>query len=149
MSNLDDERVPDDDVNGPMADAAMTVSEEELVLGTRWHPSARVRLVKHIVTETQMIEVEVSREELRIEREPAEGADGPAAEPEPWQPFEIILSREEVVAVQKRVVASDRVTVHKDLVTEQRRVETDLRHEEVVVEERPAPGSFGRSLFRR
>lgn len=148
MSNFDEREPVGQDTSGPMTDTAMTVSEEELVLGTTWRASGRVRLVKHIVTETQTFEVDVSREELRVEREVADGTGAPpVGEPEPWQPLEIILMREEVVEVQKRVVPADRVTVYKDIVTEQRRIQTELRHEEVVVEEESAPGSSGRSML--
>src|SRR4051812_34487672 len=58
------------------ADDAMTRSEEELrIVGTETRPRERVRLRKYKVTEYVTMKVPVTREEVRLERQPVEGAE--------------------------------------------------------------------------
>ncbi|SHN88345.1 conserved domain-containing protein, partial [Geodermatophilus obscurus] len=72
------------DVSGPTTDEAMTRSEERLNVGTRTEETGRARLRKYVVTENVTETVPVSREEVRVEREPITDAnvgnalDGPA-----------------------------------------------------------------------
>jgi len=66
--------------------------------GTQVRPHERVRLKKYVVTEHVTKTVPVSREEVRVEREPASpgqeaGETGPVTEGED----EIVLRREEPV----------------------------------------------------
>ena len=63
------------DTSGPTTDDAMTRSEEELRVGRTQRESGRARLVKHVVTENVTQTVPVSREEVRIEREPITDAN--------------------------------------------------------------------------
>ena len=63
------------DVSGPETDDAMTRSEEELRVGTTQREAGRVRLKKYIVTEDVSTTVPVSREEVRLEREPITDAN--------------------------------------------------------------------------
>lgn len=119
---------------GAEGGTVITRSEEELRVGRTWRPRERVRLHKRVVTETRTYTVELRREELVIEREPAAGteavqAEGGAAD----GPLEIVLHEEEVV-VEKRVVPRERVRVHKERITEDRPITADLRREEVDVE---------------
>ena len=48
----------------------MTRSEERLNVGTRTEETGRGRLRKYVVTEQQSVQVPVTREEVRLEREP-------------------------------------------------------------------------------
>ena len=72
------------DTSGPTTDNAMTRSEERLNVGTRSEEVGRARLRKYVVTENVTETVPVSREEVRVEREPITDAnignamDGPA-----------------------------------------------------------------------
>jgi stress response protein YsnF len=66
------DRAGEDDADGD-APAAMTRSEEELIVGTRRRVSGRVRLKKYVVTEHVQKTVPVQREEVRVEYEPEEG----------------------------------------------------------------------------
>ena len=72
------------DTSGPTTDDAMTRSEERLNVGTRSEEVGRARLRKYVVTENVTETVPVSREEVRVEREPITDAnvgnamDGPA-----------------------------------------------------------------------
>ena len=48
----------------------MTRSEEQLRVGTERYETGRARLRKYVVTEQQQVTVPVTREEVRVEREP-------------------------------------------------------------------------------
>jgi uncharacterized protein (TIGR02271 family) len=114
-------------------DSAMTRSEEQLRVGTEKVETGRARLRKYVVTETETRTVPVTREELRVEREPITDAnvgqalDGPAiSEAE----HEVVLTAERPV-VQKEAVPVERVRLDKEAVTEQVQVTEDVRKEQI------------------
>ena len=130
-----------DDVSGPETDNAMTRSEEELRVGTRQVETGRVRLRKYIVSDQVQTSVPVSREEVRVEREPISDANVEAAMGGPElseEEHEVTLRAEEPV-VDKTVVPKERVRLDKDTIAEERTVSDDVRREEIDVEggERP------------
>ena len=124
------------DTSGPTTDDAMTRSEERLNVGTQRVESGRVRLRKHVVTERQTVNVPVSHEEVRIEREPITDANrgdalsGPDLSDEE---HEVVLTEERPV-VEKETVPVERVRLETERVTEQRQVTEDVRHEEIETE---------------
>ena len=63
------------DTSGPTTDDAMTRSEERLNVGTESREAGRARLRKYVVTEQEQVTVPVTREEVRIEREPITDAN--------------------------------------------------------------------------
>src|SRR3712207_3701069 len=83
----------------------MTRSEERLNVGTRSEEVGRARLRKYVVTENVSETVPVSREEVRVEREPITDAnvgnamDGPAISEEE---HEVTLRAERPVAEKER-----------------------------------------------
>jgi len=121
------------DTSGPPTDDAMTRSEEELRVGTTQRETGRARLRKHVVTEMVTKTVPVSREEVRIEREPitdanrGQATDGPDISEEE---HEVVLHEEEPV-VEKRVVAKERVNLGKETVTEDQEVSEEVRKEQI------------------
>jgi uncharacterized protein (TIGR02271 family) len=121
------------DTSGPTTDNAMTRSEERLNVGTRSEEVGRARLRKYVVTENVTETVPVSREEVRIEREPITDAnignamDGPAISEEE---HEVTLHAERPV-VEKEAVPVERVRLDKDTVTEHETVTEGLRKEEI------------------
>jgi uncharacterized protein (TIGR02271 family) len=121
VTDLNDHGTVGHDTSGPTTDDAMTRSEERLHVGTERVATGRARLRKYIVTEQQTVTVPVSREEVRIEREPiTEGnidnaLGGPALSEEE---HEVILTEERPV-VAKETVPVERVRLDKDVVTEQ------------------------------
>ncbi|MGY1710747.1 DUF2382 domain-containing protein [Geodermatophilus sp. SYSU D00758] len=121
------------DTSGPTTDDAMTRSEERLAVGTRTEEVGRARLRKHVVTESVTETVPVSREEVRVEREPITDAnvgnalDGPAISEEE---HEVTLHAERPV-VEKEAVPVERVRLDTETVTEQERVSADVRKEEI------------------
>ncbi|MDP9391102.1 MAG: PRC and DUF2382 domain-containing protein [Actinomycetota bacterium] len=124
------------DTSGPTTDDAMTLSEERLNVGTRSEEVGRARLRKYVVTENVTETVPVSREEVRIEREPVTDAnignamDGPAISEEE---HEVTLHAERPV-VEKEAVPVERIRLDKETVTEQATVTEGLRKEEVDVD---------------
>ena len=124
------------DTSGPTTDAAMTRSEERLNVGTRSEEIGRARLRKYVVTENATETVPVSREEVRVEREPITDAnvgaamDGPAISEEEHE----VTLRAERPVVEKEAVPVERVRLDKETVTDTETVSADLRKEEIEVE---------------
>src|SRR5215203_145239 len=124
------------DTSGPTTDDAMTRSEERLNVGTRSEEVGRARLRKHVVTENVTETVPVSREEVRLEREPITDANidkamsGPAISEEE---HEVVLHAETPV-VEKEAVPVERVRLDKTTVTDETQVSEGLRKEEIEVE---------------
>jgi uncharacterized protein (TIGR02271 family) len=124
------------DVSGPETDNAMTRSEEEVRVGTTQREVGRARLRKYIVSENVSETVPVTREEVRVEREPITEANMGNATSGPElseEEHEVTLRAEEPV-VEKRVVPKERVRLDRDQVTEQETVSADVRKEEVEIE---------------
>jgi uncharacterized protein (TIGR02271 family) len=125
------------DTSGPETDSAMTRSEEQLHVGTERVQTGRARLRKYIVTEEQTVTVPVTREEVRLEREPitdknvGDALDGPELSEEE---HEVTLSEERVV-VDKETVPVERVRLDTDTVTEQQRVDEEVRKERIELDD--------------
>ena len=125
------------DASGPNTDSAMTRSEEQLHVGTQKVQTGRARLRKYIVTEEQNETVPVTREEVRLEREPITDAnvgqamDGPDLSEEE---HEVVLSEERVV-VDKETVPVERVRLDTETVTEDQRVSEEVRKEQIELDE--------------
>jgi uncharacterized protein (TIGR02271 family) len=125
------------DTSGPTTDDAMTRSEEELRVGTQTREAGRVRLRKHVTTETQQVTVPVQREEVRVEREPITDANledatsGPAISEEEHE----VTLREEEVVVEKRAVPKERVRLDTETVTDERQVSEEVRKEQIQVDD--------------
>ena len=121
------------DTSGPTTDSAMTRSEERLNVGTEKAATGRARLRKHVVTENVSTTVPVSREEVRLEREPITDAnvgdakDGPALSDEE---HEVVLNEERPV-VDKETVPVERVRLDKETVTENETVSDTVKKEEI------------------
>jgi uncharacterized protein (TIGR02271 family) len=121
------------DTSGPTTDDAMTLSEERLRVGTQTREAGRARLRKYVVTENVTQTVPVSREEVRLEREPITDANrdramaGPAISEEE---HEVVL-REERPVVEKDAVPVERVRLDTETVTDQVTVNEELRKEQI------------------
>jgi uncharacterized protein (TIGR02271 family) len=124
------------DTSGPTTDDAMTRSEEHLVAGTHTEQAGTARLRKYVVTEQQSVTVPVSREEVRLEREPITDAnagqalDGPAISEEE---HEVTLTAERPV-VTTEAVPVERVRLNKETVTDQETVAGEVRKEQIELE---------------
>ena len=124
------------DTSGPNTDRAMTRSEEELRVGTTTREKGKARLRKWVETEQVTQSVPVSREQVRVEREPITEAnvdqalDGPAISEEE---HEVTIYEDEVVT-SKQAVPKERVRLDKEVVTDEQTVSEDLRKERIEVE---------------
>jgi uncharacterized protein (TIGR02271 family) len=118
-------------------DDAMTRSEEELrVQGKQRAETGRARLRKYVVTEQQQVTVPVTREEVRVEREPITEAnrdkalDGPEISDGEFE----IVTHEERPVVTTETVPKERIRLSTDTVTEQETVSGEVRKERIDVE---------------
>jgi uncharacterized protein (TIGR02271 family) len=131
--DADEGRAVGRDTSGPTTDEAMTRSEERVNVDTRAEEVGRARLRKYVVTENVTETVPVSREEVRVEREPITDAnvgdamEGPAiSEGE----HEVTLHAERPV-VDKEAVPVERVRLDTETVTDQEQVSETVRKEQV------------------
>jgi uncharacterized protein (TIGR02271 family) len=107
----------------------LTLSEEQLSVGTRQVEAGEAAVRKTVETEHVRKTVPVQREEVVVERRPISGDrtdDVDIREDE----IRVPLMAEEVV-VEKRAVPTEELVIQKRVVTEQREVEADLRKERV------------------
>jgi len=125
------------DASGPNTDDAMTRSEEHLVAGTEQIEAGRARLRKYVVTETQRVDVPVSHEEVRLEREPITDANRDAA----YSGGEITDEEHELTLRAERPVVStetepvERVRLGKETVTGRETVSGEVRKEQVELDD--------------
>ncbi|TRW47045.1 DUF2382 domain-containing protein [Georgenia yuyongxinii] len=110
-------------------DASVVRSEERVDVGTRRREAGTVRLRKYVVTENVTKTVPVTREEVRVEREPVSAGDRVSGEIGD-DVAEVTLHEDEVV-VDKETVPVEKVSLDKDVVTEQREVTEQVRKEQV------------------
>ncbi|WP_422115199.1 DUF2382 domain-containing protein [Brachybacterium sp. UNK5269] len=109
----------------------VTLHEERAHVGTEKVETGRVRLRKHVVTDTKQVEVPVQREEVVLEREPADGRTGGTLTDDE---VEVTLTEERPV-VTKETVATENVSLGKRAVTDTETVQTDVAREEVEIED--------------
>jgi uncharacterized protein (TIGR02271 family) len=121
------------DTSGPTTDDAMTRSEEQLNVGTERREAGRARLRKYVVSENVTQTVPVSREEVRIEREPITDANrgdalsGPDISEEEHE----VTIHEERPVVEKETVPVERVRLDKETVTDHETVSEEVRKEQI------------------
>jgi uncharacterized protein (TIGR02271 family) len=132
-SNSRDHGTRGHDTSGPTTDDAMTRSEERLRVGAREEEAGRARLRKYVVTENVTQTVPVSREEVRVEREPITDKNVGAARSGPnisEEEHEVVLHQERPV-VEKEAVPVERVRLGTETVTDQETVSEDVRKEQI------------------
>jgi len=125
------------DTSGPNTDEAMTRSEEHLRVGTEQVEAGRARLRKYVVTEEQSVQVPVTREEVRVEREPitdANRGDALSGAAITEEEHEVVLHAERPV-VQTEAVPVERVRLGTETVTEERTVTGEVRKEQIDVDD--------------
>jgi uncharacterized protein (TIGR02271 family) len=125
-------RAPMADVAGRVVDEErITLSEEELVVGTRTVSAGEVRVEKRVETEQVRQSIPVTRDDVSVERRPL----APGSSLERWEDEEglhIPLVEEELV-IEKRLVAREELLIRKRRVTEEQVVEETLRKERAEV----------------
>ncbi len=121
------------DTSGRNTDDAMTLSEEQVQVGTQRREAGKARLRKYVVTENVSKTVPVSREEVRVEREPitdANRGDATSGADISEEEHEVTL-HEEVPVVQKETVPTERVRLDTETVRDEVTVNEEVRKEEV------------------
>ena len=121
------------DTSGRTTDDAMTRSEERVKVGTRQEEAGRARLRKYVTTENVTQTVPVSREEVRVEREPITDRNVGAARSGPdisEEEHEVVLHEERPV-VEKEAVPVERVRLGTETVTDQETVSGEVRKEQI------------------
>ncbi|GAA2855009.1 PRC and DUF2382 domain-containing protein [Streptosporangium fragile] len=121
---------------GTTSGDAMTRSEEHLRAGTETHTTGRARLRKYVVTDEEQVTVPVTREEVRIEREPITEAnlDQAMSGPEITESEHEVTLHEERPVVTTETVPVEQVRMTKDEVTENQTVSGQVRKERIDVE---------------
>jgi uncharacterized protein (TIGR02271 family) len=117
--------------------------EENVAVGKREVDAGTVTIRKVVKTETVNQPVELRRETISIDRQPASGtasADQSKAFTE--QQFTIQLHNEEPV-VEKRVVQTGQVVASKQATTQQTTVQREIRKEDVAIDKGNAQVSQG------
>jgi uncharacterized protein (TIGR02271 family) len=125
------------DTSGPTTDEAMTRSEEQLRVGTEKVEAGRARLRKYVVTEQQSVQVPVSREEVRVEREPltdANRGDALSGADITEEEHEVVLHEERPV-VATEAVPVERVRLGTETVTDEQTVSGEVRKEQVELDD--------------
>lgn len=117
-------------------DDAMTLSEERVNVGTERRETGKVRLRKYVVTENVTKTVPVTREEVRLEREPiSEGNVGDALSgPDISEAEHTVTLHEERPVVDKETVPVERVRLETDTVVDEVAVNEEVRKERVETE---------------
>jgi uncharacterized protein (TIGR02271 family) len=142
-TDVDRDRVGHD-TSGPETDDAMTLSEERVQAGTETVQTGKARLRKYVTTETQQVSVPVTREEVRLEREPITDANRDAAYSGPAiteEEHEVTLHAERPV-VATEAVPVERVRLGTETVTDTETVSADVRKEQVELDDET--GTAGR-----
>jgi uncharacterized protein (TIGR02271 family) len=129
------------DVRGHARDAyergqarRLTLSEEQLAVGTREVAAGEVSLRKHVDTNRVEQEVELLREEVTIERRPLSADSDVGNRSIGEEEIRVPVMREEAV-VEKRAVPIEEVVVNKKAVSDTETVRADLRKERLDVDE--------------
>ena len=134
------------DTSGPNTDDAMTRSEEHLQVGTEKVEAGRARLRKYVVTEQQSVQVPVSREEVRVEREPitdANRGDALSGADITEEEHEVVLTEERPV-VTTEAVPVERVRLGTETVTDRETVTGEVRKEQVELDDDTTTGARNR-----
>jgi len=121
------------DTSGPTTDNAMTRSEQQLNVGTEQVEAGRARLRKYIVEENVATTVPVTREQVRVEREPITDANvGQALSGQELseEEHEVVLTEERAV-VNKETVPVERVRLDTETVTENVQVNETVAKEQI------------------
>jgi len=118
--------------------------EESVAVGKREVDAGTVTIKKVVKTETVNQPVELRRETISIDRQPASGTASSADQSKAFtdQQYTIQLKNEEPV-VEKRIVQSGQVVASKQATTQQTTVQREIRKEDVSIDKGNAQASGG------
>lgn len=107
--------------------------EEQLNVGTERVDTGRVRLRKHVVSDTETVNVPVEREEVHVTREPVREGEGVGRIGDGDEEVSVQLHEERPV-VEKETVAKERVGLDTETHRGTEQVSEEVRKEQVEVE---------------
>jgi uncharacterized protein (TIGR02271 family) len=107
--------------------------EEDLRVSTRQREAGGMRVRKRVRTDRERLAVPKKRQEVRVERVPAE--EGAPSEPEIGDDEIRIPVVEEEIVIEKRPVVKEEIRLRKEVVEEEEIVEEDVRKEEIDIED--------------
>ena len=127
---------------GTAGEQDVVAHEEHLRTGDQAErrETGRVRLRKHVVTDTETVDVPVRREEVHVQRESIDpnSAEARAGAEEAFTADgeeTVVTTYEERPVVQKETVATERVSLDKETTESTERVQGEVRKEEIEVDE--------------
>lgn len=130
---------------GTAGDVRVPVREEELEVGKRRVEEGRVHIHKDVVEEPETVNVELQREQVRVERVPFSGdRTGTGGDAFTERDIDVPVMGEEAV-IEKRVQGVEEVRIHKDVRSESERVTDTVRKERVTVDGADDQGSISGS----
>lgn len=113
-------------------DDGLVLSEEQLRTGVSREETGRIRVVKHVDTDTFSQQVPREVQHADLEREPVREGDSGQVETLPDGSLSVPVFEEQLF-VEKRLVVRERVIVRKRTVVEQQEVTAQLRSERVEI----------------
>jgi uncharacterized protein (TIGR02271 family) len=119
---------------GASEQVRIPIAEEELDVQKHRRKAGEVEVRKQVVTEHKEVSVPVTREEVHVERVPAERGAERSGDARLEGGSVSIPLHEEEVEVRKRPVVREEVRVSKTARQEERRADADVRREEADVE---------------
>jgi uncharacterized protein (TIGR02271 family) len=111
-------------------ESAVVRSEERLDVGTQREEYGTARIRKYTTTEQESVSVPVTREEVRVIREPIDNPASVKGEPFTDAEREVTLHEDQIV-VEKRSVPVERVRLGVEEVTDQKTVQEAVRKEHI------------------
>jgi uncharacterized protein (TIGR02271 family) len=117
---------------GDEGSARMTLAEEQLVVGKREAQAGEVSLRKSVDTEHVRESVDLSREEVTIDRRPL-AADSMTDATIREDTLRVPVMEEQAV-VEKRLVPTEEIIIRKRMVQDEQTVEADLRRERLTID---------------
>ncbi len=115
----------------------ITLAEEQLNVGKRQVSGGEAEIRKTVDTRHVQEQVDVTRDEVTVERRPITDASQLDAQPLGEGEIRIPVMEERLV-VEKRMVPVEQIIVRKTQVTDQQTVEADLRRERLEVDDASA-----------
>ena len=115
-------------------DGEMIRSEEQLDVNKERVATGEARLRKYVVTDSETVEVPVTREEVRVERTPINANEAANHNARIGEDEASVTLHEERVDVSKNTVPVEKVNLGKQEVTETERHTEELRKERIDVD---------------
>jgi len=126
---------------GATGEQRLTLAEEQLAVGTRQASAGEVELRKTVETQRVREQVELSHDEVTVERRPVTDPSTVSATPQIREDEIRIPIMEEQVVMQKVLVPREEIIVRKNTVVEEQTVAADVRRERLAVDDATARGA--------